>query len=131
MKKTFKFVALALVMVSMFAMSSCKKTEKLIVGEWTVSEIKDIPDAEMDPEEVAMMKLVTFTFNDDNTMTLGVAGFFSMPGTYEIDDDILTISTVSDGESDVEKYLIKSISKKEMCWGDPEGQPGTIVLTKK
>lgn len=77
------------------------------------------------------MKLMTFTFNDDNTMSMGVAGFINMPGTYEIDDDILTITTVSYGESDVEKFHIKSISKKEMCWGDPEGEPGTIVLTKK
>lgn len=130
MKKAIKFFTLAAVLVSMFAFTSCKKTEKLIIGTWAVSDIQNATD--MDAEQMAMMKLFTFTFNDDNTMSYGVTGVYEMEGTYEIDDDLLIITQTFDNESESDSLLIKSITKTEMCLADPTGEdPEVMVLTKK
>lgn len=130
MKKAIKFFTLAAVLVSMFAFTSCKKTEKLIIGTWAITDIQNATD--MDAEDIAMMKLFTFTFNDDNTMVYGMTGIYEIKGTYEIDDDLLIITQTFENVSETDSLLIKSIDKTEMYLADPTGEePEVMVLTKK
>lgn len=131
MKKAFKLITLICVVASMFAMSSCKKSqEDLIVGTWKLTAI------DSEPQNPFALFLVgsTFAFNADKTMTATVSIFGQTEvsnGTYTINDGKLVMTI--DGEALAAE--IKTLDKKNLSIfleetdEDEDGQPMTIKMT--
>lgn len=115
MKKTLRFFALMLGLVSMVMFSSCKKdNEDLIVGKWNVTTISQGSQA-MQLSSMGMTMVFEFTkdgklFEDVTMNFMGETMTDRQEGTYSVDGDKLLMT--ADGET--EEATIQSLDKKEL-----------------
>ena len=120
--KKFRIAALLMCFVAFsFAMTSCQKAEDLIIGKWKCVKAVTNGETYTDGQNVGF----TYEFMADNTVTMGMEGY-SVPGTYTIEDDILTITVMSVPN----KLHIDKISKSKMTLSDPD-KPENIAEFEK
>lgn len=120
--KKFKIAALMMCFVAMsFAMTSCQKAEDLIIGKWKCVKVVDGEQTYTDGQNVGF----TYEFKADNTIVMDVQGV-EIPGTYAIDDDVLTITVMGQAT----KSNIDKISKSKMVLSDPENKDNIAEFEK-
>lgn len=124
--KKFKVAALMMCFVALgFAMTSCQKAEDLIIGKWKCVKIVDNGQTYTEGEEIGSI----WEFKEDNTFTMGIeyAGqMISVPGTYTIDGDKLTLTVMNEPET----VNIDKITKSKMVLSDPD-KPADIMEFEK
>ena len=112
--KTRRILALALAVLTFVGITSCTKTEKMIIGSWEVTTAELI-----DPEEGETLEMdgTVWTFSADNTVSVRDETTVSY-GTYSIDDETLVLTMSEDTEygtlSAVMTFDITEISKTKM-----------------
>ena len=125
--KKIKFAALMMCFVAMGLMfSSCQKNEDLIIGKWKLVKVVDNNQTYTEGEEIGSI----WEFKADNTMSMGIeyAGqTVSVPGTYAIDGDKLTMTIAGEPET----MNIEKLNKKTMILSDPENEKNTAEFEKQ
>ncbi len=106
--KKFKIAALLMCFVAVsMVFTSCSKNEDLIIGKWKVTKVTEGDRVYTEGEEIGSI----WEFKSDNTFTLSFeyAGqSMSVPGTYAINDDELTITMYGEAETATIDKLNKS-----------------------
>lgn len=129
--KKFRIAALLMCFVAFsFAMTSCQKTEDLIIGKWKLTKVEGSSAAYSNDGIGGIWE-----FKADNTFSItGTYEGISVTtnGTYTIEDDVLNITMQSVmGGSRTTKSTIKSISKSTMVLADPDDANNTATFEKQ
>ena len=120
--KKFKIAAMLMCFVAVsFAMTSCQKAEDLIIGKWKCVKVVNNGETYTDGQNVGF----TYEFLADNTVNMGMEGY-TVPGTYAIDGDVLTITVMGVPT----KANIDKITKSKMILSDPD-KPADIAEFEK
>ena len=121
--KKFKVAALLMCFVAFsFAMTSCQKSEDLIIGKWKCVKVVDEGQTYTEGGEIGM----TWEFKADNTVIVEMQGFAAPAATYSIKDDVLTLSIFGETTS----MNIDKINKKSMILSDLENPKNTAEFEK-
>ncbi len=109
--KKLKVFAMMLCIATLGLNASCSKDfEDDIVGKWEMLSF---------PEEDLIGTVWNFT--DNNTFTVSSYGYVGVTGTYEIDDDQMTLTLNIDNEVNIEHVTITDLTSSEMKWKTSEG----------
>lgn len=119
MKKR-NFILTLLAIVATFGLfTSCNKTEKKIIGTWECTS-----GALIDAEEGEELDIVgsTFTFKDDNTVTIAMEGEGTLKGTFTVDgDEVVVTFSMTDEDMTVTTTMDMTIQEIDKSKMDVEG----------
>ena len=125
--KKFKFAALLVCFAAMgMLFTSCKKDEDLIIGKW--KNVKVVADGET--ITYSGDKAPVYEFKADNTLTVTYPGYGSMSGTYNLKNDVLTITYKDEDEEDTGKMNVDKLTKSKMILSDVDNKNNTAEFDK-
>ena len=133
MKKTTKVFAMLLFVLSLTALTSCKKTnEQLIIGKWEcTSAIATLDD---ETENVSEYIGWIWLFNNDGTVTTEYNGEESenpvvSSAKFVIDDNQLTFTSLDNEETMI--YIIKELTNSKLSIELPIEENSSLSLEFK
>ena len=130
-------MAMLLFVVSMTALTSCKKENtKLIVGRWECVTASYTDDGIT--QSIPALKGMVWEFKADGKVVADVSidlpdiDIIEADATYVVSGDVLTIKSVeSDGDIDTEKYLIKELTKSKLMLEERDDDEVLVLEFKK
>ena len=107
-------MAILLFVVSMTALTSCKKTSKeLIVGKWECTAASFTEDGVTQPVSYLNNMIWEFTANGTVISSLN-EDTNNGTATYAVVDSELTITYTDEDEIEIEKYTIKELTNSKL-----------------
>jgi hypothetical protein len=133
MKKTIKVMAMLLFVVSMAALTSCKKENKnLILGKWECVTASFTEDGETNSVSGVIGMVWEFKANGTVTATLPEDLDDGDTASYVVLDNQLTITSTDEyGDIDTQTYTIKELTKTKLMLEKSHGNDLLSVEFKK
>lgn len=130
-------MAMLLFVVSMTALTSCKKeAENLILGKWECVSASYTQDGET--YTVSEVNGMVWEFKANGTVTASFPGDLDYDdedvstASYIVSDNLLTITSIDeDGEVDTETYTIKELTKTKLLLEEREDEDVASIEFKK
>ena len=137
MKKALKVMAMLLFVVSMTALTSCKKEkDKLIIGKWEC--VTATYTDEGVTQTIPYLTGMVWEFKANGTVVAEIPGDYSDVeevednATYVVSGDALTIKSIdSDGDIDTETYIIKELTKSKLVLEERDEDELLVLDFKK
>ena len=137
MKKTLKVMAMLLFVVSMTALTSCKKENtKLIVGRWECVTASYTDDGIT--ESIPALKGMVWEFKADGKVVADVSidlqdiDIIEADATYVVSGNTLTIRSVEiDHDIETETYLIKELTNSKLVLQERDNDDYLLIEFKK
>ena len=137
MKKTLKVMAMLLFVVSMTALTSCKKENtKLIVGRWECVTASYTDDGIT--ESIPALKGMVWEFKSDGKVVADVSidlpdiDIIEADATYVVSGNTLTIRSVEiDHDVETETYLIKELTNSKLVLQERDNDDYLLIEFKK
>ena len=137
MKKTLKVMAMLLFVVSMTALTSCKKENtKLIVGRWECVTASYTDDGIT--ESIPALKGMVWEFKSDGKVVADVSidlpdiDIIEADATYVVSGNTLTIRSVEiDHDVETETYLIKELTNSKLILQERDNDDYLLIEFKK
>jgi len=104
MKKIKNLGLVALVAVALFATSCKKKPSAKIYNTWKMTSV-EMPDADSVTLSQLMNAEVTYTFKKNGTYSYDIQGTTGN-GTFEINDEATTLTTVEEGQTEMQNVML-------------------------
>lgn len=121
MKRNYRILLPAIIVI---VLSSCKKDEKVAIGnltgKWTVAN---------DDPRIAVDGSVTYKFNSDMTCVKNIYNALAnrdttIYRTYVLSNDKALLTLYDERKIYTEQYLIKKLNTKEMKWENASPKDG-------
>ena len=104
MKKIKNLGLITLVTIALFATSCKKKPSANLYNTWKMTSV-EMPDADSVTLSQLMNAEVTYTFKKNGTYNYDIQGTTGN-GTFEINDEATTLTTVEEGQTEMQSVML-------------------------